>query len=211
MQQISEALADRLRTGGVRKKYHTGEALFDEGDEAAFLPIVLSGSVRMLRYLEPGKEVTIGIFNDGEMFAIPPVFDGKKYPATAEAMEGSEVLLIPREKFLQLLRESNEFSFAVLGWMCEMLREKTAAIQTLATASPEHRIAGILLRLVEEDIKNGPVKITLRREDIAKMAGLTTETTIRSVKKLAARGFIEVTHGKIIVRSDATLRGFLES
>ena len=210
MQTISDDLTAKLKKLGVKKRYAAGKNLFSEGEKADFLPIILSGSVRMMRFLEPGKEVTIGIFKQGEMFAIPPVFDGKNYPSTAETMEPSEILLISRERFLQLLRESNEFSFAVLGWMCDMLRDKTAAIQTLATSSPEYRITGILLRLVEEDIKSGPVKIRLRREDIAKMAGLTTETTIRSVKKLAARGLIELDHGKIIVSSDEPLREFLE-
>lgn len=210
MQNISDELAVRLNADGVKKNYSAGQILFSEGDKADYLPIILKGSVRMMRFLEPGKEVTIGIFRSGEMFAIPPVFDGKNYPSTAESMESSEILLISRTKFLLLLRESSEFSFAVLGWMCDMLRDKTAAIQTLATSSPEHRIAGILLRLIDQEIKSGPVKIKLRREDIAKMAGLTTETTIRTVKKLAARNLFDLHHGKIIINSDSALRDFLE-
>ena len=52
--------------------------------------------------------------------------------------------MVPREDFLQLLRENSDLSFAVIGWMCNMLREKTAIIQNLATSSPEHRIGTIL-------------------------------------------------------------------
>ena len=65
------------------------------------------------------------------MFAVPPVFDGEPYPATVIAMEETELLLLHREDFLRLLRESHEFSFAVIGWMCEMLREKTSVIKNL--------------------------------------------------------------------------------
>ncbi|MFN2391551.1 MAG: hypothetical protein ABR566_06235 [Pyrinomonadaceae bacterium] len=74
---------------------------------------------------------------------------------------------------MQLLKESNEFSFAVISWMCEMLREKTATIQNLASSSPEHRIGKVLLLLAEKsnNTENKELKISLRRQDIAEMAG----------------------------------------
>ncbi len=70
------------------------------------------------------------------MFAVLPMFDGAPYPA-AVAMEKTKILLLNGKDFLRLLQESSKFSFAVISWMCEMLREKTATIQNLATASPE--------------------------------------------------------------------------
>ena len=91
-----------------------------------------------------------------------------------------------------------------------MLREKTATIQNLATASPEHRIGHVLLKLADENSSPTPVKITLRREDIAKMAGLTTETTIRVIRRLAERGFVSIVHGKIIIDDVEPLKGFLQ-
>ena len=163
----------------------------------------------MIHFLELGKEVIIGIFEAGEMFAVPPVFDGKSYPSTAVAMEETVLLLLQRRVFLDLLRESDEFAFAVIGWMSEMLREKTQTIQNLAMASPDHRVAAILLKLAQKDAALLPVKISLRREDIAKMAGLTTETTIRVVRRLAKRELVAIVHGKIIVESTGPLQRFL--
>ena len=136
---ISPELISLLEASGKHHLYRPGEYLFTEGEEALFLPIVRSGKVKMVHLLDSGKEIIIGIFGEGEMFAVPPVFDGKRYPSTAVAMEKTKLLLIHRSDFLELLRESSEFAFAVIGWMTEMLREKTATIQNLATASPEHR------------------------------------------------------------------------
>ena len=166
----------------------------------------------MVQFLEPGKEVIIGVFGGGEMFAVPPVFDGAPYPAAAIAMEESKLLLLYRRDFLQLLRESSEFSFAVIGWMCKMLREKTATIMNLATASPEQRVGKILLRLAEKEhsANNQQTKISLRRQDIAEMAGLRTETTIRVIRKLAAKNFVKIEHGKIILDDLEVLREYLK-
>ena len=163
----NEKLAETLRKTANARKFYANEEIFAEGDEALFLPIVLQGKVKMVRFPEVGKEIIIGIFSDGEMFAVPPVFDGEPYPATVIAMEETELLLLHREDFLRLLRESHEFSFAVIGWMCEMLREKTSVIKNLATASPEHRVGNVLLRLAEK--QNG--KFGKTDQDCASPAG----------------------------------------
>lgn len=203
-------LIESLKKAGRTKTFKASVEIFAEGEQADFLPVILSGKVKMIHFLEAGKEVIIGIFDQGEMFAVPPVFDGEPYPATAVAMEKSKILLLYRKDFLRLLEESSEFSFIVISWMCEMLREKTAAIQNLATASPEHRAGNVIVRLFKnETAQTAPVTITVRRQDIAEMAGLTTETTIRAVRKLADKNLIKIERGKIIIDDIEPLREFL--
>ncbi len=214
LKSSSSDLLETLNQFGHKKTYHQNEIIFSEGDKALFLPIILSGKLKMVRFPEVGKEVIIGVFQTGEVFAIPPVFDGKNYPSTAIAMTKTELLLLKRTDFLQLLKDSSEFSFSVIGWMCEMLREKTATINNLATASPAHRIGNILLHIAEtekDNIENVelPIKISLRRQDIAEMAGLTTETTIRAVRKLADKNLLEIIQGKIVLSEIQSLRDFL--
>ena len=205
----SSDLLLQLEKSAHKKTFAEGAEIFGEGEKADFLPIILSGKIKMVRFPEVGKEVIIGVFQTGDIFAIPPVFDGKNYPSTAISMKETELLLLYRKDFLQLLKDSSEFSFAVINWMCEMLREKTATINILATASPEHRIGNILLRLAEKENIETPVKISLRRQDIAEMAGLTTETTIRTVRKLADKNLLKIVHGKIILEQPERLHRFL--
>lgn len=209
LQTASPELAALMRKTARGRKYGENEIVFTEGDESAFLPIIESGRVKMVRYPEIDKEVIIGIFEAGEMFAIPPVFDGAPYPSTAVAMEDTRLLLLYRQDFLRLLRESNEFSFAVIDWTCVMLREKTATIKNLVTASPEQRIANVLLRLADREDAAGSFRVQLRRQDIAEMAGLTTETTIRVIRRLAEKDLVRIVHGKIILDECARLREFL--
>lgn len=202
----SEALRTEIEALSRRHSYVEKEQVFSEGELAEFLPIVASGSVKMIHFLQPGKEVIIGIFGPGEMFAVPPVFDGGKYPSTAVAMEETELYLLSRDHFLDLIRRSDEFAFAVIAWMCEMLREKTATIQNLATASPEHRVATVLLKLASREASSVPVRIELRRQEIAEMAGLTTETTIRVIRRLADRGLLQINRGKVVIDPAGPLR-----
>jgi CRP-like cAMP-binding protein len=206
----SPELIESLKKAGRAKTFNEGAEIFAEGETADFLPVILTGKVKMIHFLEAGKEVIIGIFSGGEMFAVPPAFDGEPYPATAVTMEKSKILLLYWKEFLRLLEESSEYSLIVISWMCEMLREKTAAIQNLATASPEHRAGNVIVRLSKNETAAGaPVTITVRRQDIAEMAGLTTETTIRAIRRLADRNLIKIERGKIIIDDFKPLRDFL--
>ncbi len=206
LESASKALRTEIEGLSRRHTYAENERIFAEGEPAAFLPIVASGRVKMIHFLQPGKEVIIGIFGPSEMFAVPPVFDGGKYPSTAVAMETTELNLLGRDKFLDLIRGSDEFAFAVIAWMCEMLREKTATIQNLATASPEYRVANVLLKLAARENSIDLVRIELRRQEIAEMAGLTTETTIRVIRRLANKGLLTIDRGKVIIDPAGPLR-----
>jgi CRP-like cAMP-binding protein len=205
----SPELSLKLLEAGRTKTYAAGEAIFSVGDRAEFLPFVLSGRVKIVRFLEAGKEIILNIFGAGEVFAIPPILDGLEYPATAVALEKSELLLVYKKEFFALLEESPEFSDFVMTRMSFLMREITSAMENLATAAPEKRIGKILLRLAEKENPEDPVKIKRRRQDIAEMAGLTTETTIRAVRKLAARGLIKIIRGKIHIEDRGSLKAFL--
>ena len=203
-------LGQLLRSSGNKRHFSADELIFSEGERADNLPVVISGRVKMVHFLEPGKEVIIGIFDRGEMFAVPPVFDGKSYPSAAIAMEPTELLLIPRKRFLELIKASPDFALAVIEWMCAMLREKTMTIQNLATASPDHRVAKVLLKLAEREGGRFPVRIGLRRQDIAEMAGVTTETAIRVIRRFAERGLVRIDRGKVVLDSAEELAGITD-
>ncbi|MCU0240209.1 MAG: Crp/Fnr family transcriptional regulator [Pyrinomonadaceae bacterium] len=201
----SPELLEKLFKLGNKRIYWESEVVFAEGENCDFLPIVLSGKVKMVRYPEIGKEFIIGFFEKGEVFAIPPAMDGKTFPATCVTVEDTKLLILSRQNFLQLMAESKEFSSFVIEKMCGLMRETAEIINNLANSSPEHRIGHILLRLA----KQPPTKINLRRQDIADMTGLTTETTIRTIKKLQEKNLLKIEKGKIIIEKSELLRDYL--
>ncbi|MBX7054486.1 MAG: Crp/Fnr family transcriptional regulator [Pyrinomonadaceae bacterium] len=211
IQNVSTELSDEIRSIGHLRSYNEGAEIFAAGDPAGYLPIVVSGRVKMVKFLEPGKEVIAGIFGEGEIFAIPPVIDGGNYPATAIAMDQTKLLLIDRVDFLRLMSDYPEFQSGIMTRMCGVMRDQVAMIQTLATSSPEHRIINVLFKLVNGNASDKPVRITLRREDIAKMAGLTTETTIRVIRRIADKGLIKIDRGKIVIGDVDALKRIVES
>lgn len=202
-------VSQKILKASVNRTFRAAEQIFGEGEEAAFLPIVLSGKVKLVRYPEAGKEVILGVFQTGDVFAIPPALDGKQFPATAVAMEETELLMLPRTEFLRLMDSSGEFSSMIMARMCGILRDRADTLQVFATPSAERRVASVLLRLAGEVKTDEATKISHRRQDIAEMSGLTTETTIRAIRKLAERGLLKIIRGKIILDSTENLHKFV--
>ncbi len=95
--------------------------------------------------------------------------------------------------------------------MSSLMREITSSMENLATASPEKKVGKILLKLAKKEDSNKSVKIPVRRQDIAEMVGLTTETTIRAVRRLADKNLIKIVRGKIILENLEELQKFLDS
>lgn len=206
---FSPKLSEDLLRCGTTKSFAVNEHVFFEGENASFLPIVLKGKVKMVRYPEAGKEIILGTFQAGEIFAIPPALDGKRFPASAVVMEESEVLLLPRDDFLALMGTSSEFSSIVMGRMCGILRDRADTVQILATPSAEHRVASVLLRIGGEIENNVIKRVPYRRQDIAEMSGLSLETTIRVIRKLADKGYFKIVRGRILLETTDHLRNFV--
>ncbi|ACF13309.1 transcriptional regulator, Crp/Fnr family [Chloroherpeton thalassium ATCC 35110] len=203
---LPKSLQAELSLFGREKQYDTDDTLFQEGAPPKFLPIILSGRVKVVKFLDEGKETIINIFTDGDAFVIPPLVDNLSYPATAIAMERTRMVELERERFLELLKTNPDFSFAIIRELSKLLREKNKVIRELATSSPRHRILVTLERIVEKSGQKAyPIVITLRRREIAEMAGLTTETAIRVIRKLAAESVLKIERAKIIIESPLAL------
>ena len=92
-----EMQAVAMRT--VRKSYAAGEWLFSEGEPCAGLFIVSSGRARIFKTSVGGREQVLAVEGPGSTMAELPVFDGGAYPASAVAIEDTEVAFISRRDF----------------------------------------------------------------------------------------------------------------
>src|SRR5215510_8345170 len=78
------------------------EYVFMEGDPAAWLWLVRSGRVRIVRHSHTGKDVVLELLGPGEVFGGVAVIEKRPYPAAAQAVEASVVLKVPAAAILAL-------------------------------------------------------------------------------------------------------------
>src|SRR5690554_4515962 len=90
--------------GGSLKEYSKNRTIFNEGERASFYYQIKIGQVKMFNMTEEGKEFVQGYFENGASFGEPPLFGAFKYPATALTLDVSEIYVLPKASFFNLLK-----------------------------------------------------------------------------------------------------------
>ncbi len=177
----------------VTKIYHKGQILFREGTPADGLFIVKKGRIKIYKMSWEGKEQVLHFFGPMEMFAEVPVFQGSNYPASAEALEKSEVIFIPGNLLLNFLRENCDVAIRFLALLSERLRYFTRLIEDLSLKEVPARLAAYILYHLEK-IPNNQDEITLDipRHLLSALLGTTPETLSRVFTRMRSAGYIKL-------------------
>lgn len=186
----------------ARRSFATGEFVFWEGDAPDSFYIVIEGRVKVLKHSSLGKEFIIAFFGPGEMFGEVAVFQDRPYPASAQAAADTKVLRIRREDFLSFVAQRPQVVLRIISVLGERLRDAQGRLKDLAGERVEQRLAHTLLML---SAKLGAT-LPFTRQEIADMAGTTTETAIRFISRLKDGGIIRSARGRITILDKTKLR-----
>ena len=179
-----------------------GEFVFWDGDAPDWFYMVAEGKVKVVKYSSLGKEFIIAFFGTDEMFGEVAVFQNRPYPASAQAVTEARVLRIGRPDFLSFLARRPEVALRIISVLGGRLRDAQGRLRDLAGERVEQRLAGTLLML---SAKLGPT-LPFTRQEIADMAGTTTETAIRFMTHLKDRGIVRSSRGKVVILDEVKLK-----
>ena len=193
-----EVLADIA----VERRFPAGEFILWEGDAPDYFYVVAEGRVKIVKHSSTGKEFIIAFFNPGEMFGEVAVFQNKPYPASAQAATDATVLRINKDEFLAFLAGHPEVALAIITVLGGRLRDAQNRLKDLSAERVEQRLCRLLLMLSEKLGNTLP----FTRQEIADMAGTTTETAIRFTTQLKERKIIRTVRGKITILDNEKLR-----
>lgn len=180
--------------GATFKEYPKGEIIFFEKDFANFYYQVISGSVKMFNTNDEGKEFTQGYFLRGQSFGEPPLLIDERYPSSALAFQDTEVVRIPKDKFLKILEEKPQIQKEFLVLMARRIHNKATTSKDIINQKADFRIKAFL-----DSYKKTREKelIPFTRQEIANFTGLRVETVIRTISGMAKKNQIEIVNHKI--------------
>ncbi len=176
----------------VVKKFNRGETIFFEGDKGAGFYIVETGKVKIYKMSLSGKEQILHIFGPGEPIGEVPIFHGQPFPATAEALMRSNLLFLPRDRFIQLVHETPSIALNMLAVLSMRLRRFATQIENLSLKEVPARLADYLLYLMGEQKNDKKVELEISKGQLASLLGTIPETLSRIFAKMTEEGLIEV-------------------
>lgn len=184
----------KLSVNRRTKVYKKKEIIFSEEGQPVYLYFLVRGKVKVYRSHEYGKELITTLHKEGDFFGYQALLENKAYAETAEALEESEVCLIPREDFHALLNSNIGVMRSFIKLLSGNVAEKEKQLVNLAYSSVRKRVAEALLHLQERYSLPAEQKFSMAisREDLANMVGTATESLIRTLSEFKEDQLIEI-------------------
>ncbi len=173
--------------------FKKGESIFGEEDEGTGFYVVISGRVKIFKLSPEGKEQILHIFGPGEPFGEVAVFSGRRFPASAEALEETRAFFFSRKEFMDLIRRDPSLALNMLAVLSHRLRRFSGLIENLSLKEVPGRLAAYLLYSQGEKKGEENLLLEISKNQLASLLGTIPETLSRILARMNREGFIDST------------------
>jgi CRP-like cAMP-binding protein len=213
--QFLKDVKDHHRFQQLSENYDTRQlerrqTLYAQGNRPKFVYYLIKGKIKTYKLHEDGKEYITNLYGPGDFIGYTVILKETNYDDSAMVLEEAEVMLIPRDEFLQMLHKDPLVAGQFIQIMAQHVKEKEDRLVSLAYSSLRKRVAKAVVDIADKfglNEKAAPIEIS--REDLAQYVGTATESLIRTLSDFKAEKLIEIHSGKITVNHLDKLRNLL--
>jgi CRP-like cAMP-binding protein len=191
--------------------YKKKQVIYTQGNHPNRLYYVLKGKVKTYKRNEDGKELVTDLYSSGDFLGYIALMEETVYKDTAEALEESELAIIPKEEFEDILNNNKEVSRNFIKLLAKNISNKENQLLGLAYNSLRKKVAEALILLQRKyqlAVEDNFV-IDISRESLATIAGTATESLIRTLSDFRNEKMIEIKDGSIVIINQKKLQHLL--
>jgi CRP/FNR family transcriptional regulator, cyclic AMP receptor protein len=177
-----------------------GSTIFSKGDAGNSLVAVISGTVKISISSPDGRTAILNLIGPGEIFGEVALLDGQARTADATANTNCEIFVIDRREFLPFVRSQPALAMKFIELLCARLRWTSDQVEQVILQDLPGRLASALIRLTERHRPaEGGLTIVITQQEISEMVGMTRESINKQLRAWAARRWVRLEHGAIVV------------
>ncbi len=177
---------------GTAKIFKKGELIYKESEKTNNIYLVYKGKVKGVKIDEFGKELIITINKEDEFFGFSAIFEDSHNYESAIAMEKLEIMSVPKTTVQNILKSNYSLSLEVFQLINENLTEVKDQLLQMAYGSMRRKTAKTILKFANKMRHKPSDNINISRRDLASVAGIATESLIRTLTDLKKEGVIEI-------------------
>jgi CRP/FNR family transcriptional regulator, anaerobic regulatory protein len=192
----SPQVREKLLAYGVTKTFSEGDIVLDENAYIKSIPIVLSGSIRVIQTDEDGREILLYYINPGESCIMSFLggihHDTSKVKVVAE--EKAEILLLPIDKVSVLIKEEPEWLDYIFRLYHKRFEELLQVVNAVAFKKMDERLLA-LIKMKSAMAKSDTLQVT--HEQLANELGTVRVVVSRLLKQMEDEGLVKLGRNKI--------------
>lgn len=190
--------------------FKKGEVVFSENQSLSGVFCIKEGTAVILKTCSNGKDQIIELLSRGTLLGIRSLLSNDKTNLQAKSLTPISGCFLAKEDFFLLLANDPDFSLFICTQLASYIKKSDDRIVTIGQKSMRQRVAEILLELpiYFKTQNNGFVDVKLRREDLANMIGIASESLIRTLSFFREQTWIELKGKQIKIINSKKLEQF---
>ena len=201
LQQITEfktspELVEKLQQYSIKKTYKAGDIILNENAHIRSIPIVKSGTLKVIRTEEDGREILLYYIKAGESCIMS--FLGGLHNETskvkAEVEDDAEILFLPVDKVSLFIKEYPQWLDYIFRLYHKRFEELLEIVNAISFKKVDERMLDLLLKKVE---LTGNKTLNITHEQLANELGTARVVVSRLLKQLEEIGKVKLGRNKI--------------
>ncbi|MDO9116830.1 MAG: Crp/Fnr family transcriptional regulator [Nitrospira sp.] len=176
--------------------YAPHQTVFYEGHVCLGLYVLCAGKVKLTRSSARGQRQIVRILGPGELIEKHVFGERALHEVTCETLEPSQVCVIDKERYLAVIHGNPQLAIKLIQLLSTEVGVNMDHLDQFTFKTARERLAGLLLELGDrfgkKDDDGVRVGLTLKREEVAEMAGITVETAIRLLSVFRDEGLLAI-------------------
>ena len=178
-------------TGKV-KEFKKGELLYKEGTYSRSIYLILSGIVKSHKMEDSGKELITALHKPDDFLGFTSFAENIPYQETTTAVEDVKVVGILKDDLKTILSKNQNVSIELINLLSTNISETKNQLLQMAYSSVRKKTAQTILQFTRVLDKKPDEAIKISRNDLASVAGIATESLIRTLSEFKKKGLIEI-------------------
>jgi CRP/FNR family transcriptional regulator, anaerobic regulatory protein len=202
---LPAALLDELLANALSAHLERGTIVFDENQACQGFPLLLSGSIRVIKVAPSGRELLLYTVSPGESCILTTscLLGETRYHARGVVAEDLEMAILPPPLFRALADAHPPFRNYIFGLFSDRMTDLMQLVSAVAFQKLDQRLAALLLSRVS------PIHST--HQALADELGSVREIISRLLGQFAEQGWIKLGREQIEVIDIESLSNFVRS
>jgi CRP-like cAMP-binding protein len=202
----SEDTRAKLAASAVVRRLHPRQILFQHGDPAEALYLVLQGRLSICLQTLDGRQLALNLVSAGSVLGEIAVLDGGLRSASAIALDDCTIAAVRRQDFLQAVSGDPALVESLFRKLCAELRRVSERVADAGFLDVQ---AGLAQRLLEQ-LPPGGREVALSQDELAQSLGVSRITANKYLNAWRREGWVALARSRITVLDSASLIRMIE-
>lgn len=172
--------------------YPKNTVIYREQDHANYIYLINKGTVKCHQIDEQGKELVTTIYKEDDLFGYSTFTNNKPHKETATSIHDVELTGISTKKFNEILNDNHKIAMELIQLLSDNISTMKNQLLEMAYSSVSKKTAKTILKFAEKINRKPEDPIKISRSDLASVAGIATETLIRTLTSFKRQGIIKI-------------------